>query len=182
MKTNKKQTTLDLVYISLFTVIIAVSSWISIPMGIPFTLQTMGVFTSVGLLGGRRGTLSVLTYILLGAVGVPVFAEFTGGIGVLIGNTGGYIFGFLFSALVMWVFERLFGRSTLVLGVSMIIGLIVCYAAGTAWYMAAYLHNTGAIGLWTVLGWCVFPFIIPDMLKIALSLYLTNRLKRVIKL
>lgn len=182
MKTSKKQTTLDLVYISLFTVLIAVSSWISIPMTIPFTLQTMGVFTAIGILGGKRGTLAVLTYILLGAVGVPVFAEFTGGIGVLIGNTGGYIVGFLLSALVMWMIEGAFGRSTLVLGISMIIGLLVCYVAGTVWYMLAYMHNTGAIGLWTVLGWCVFPFVIPDLLKIALSLYLTNRLKKVIKL
>lgn len=68
----------------------------------PFTLQTMGVFTAVGILGGRRGSMAVLIYILLGIIGIPVFAGFTGGIGVLAGTTGGYIVGFLVSALVMW--------------------------------------------------------------------------------
>ena len=68
-------------------------------MTVPFTLQTFGVFMAVGVLGGKRGTLAVLVYILLGVVGVPVFAGFSGGIGVLLNTTGGYIVGFLFSAL-----------------------------------------------------------------------------------
>ena len=98
--------TYDIVYIAVFAVIMAICSWISIPAAVPFTLQTFGVFIAVGILGGKRGTLSVLVFILLGAIGVPVFAGFSGGIGVLAGTTGGYIIGFLFSALVMWAMEK----------------------------------------------------------------------------
>ena len=87
--------TYDLVYIAVFAVVMAVCSWISIPAQVPFTLQTFGVFMAVGVLGGKRGTLAVLVYVLLGAVGVPVFAGFSGGIGALLGNAGGYIIGFI---------------------------------------------------------------------------------------
>lgn len=172
--------TLDLVYIGVFAAIIAVCSWISIPASVPFTLQTMGVFLAVGLLGGRRGSLSVLTYILLGAIGIPVFAGFSGGIGVILGTTGGYILGFLFSALAMWGMEKLFGRGRIVLAISMAVGLLVCYAFGTGWFMVVYTHTSGAVGLATVLGWCVIPFIIPDLIKIAVALLLTNRLRKVL--
>lgn len=162
----------------MFAVIIAICSWISVPAAVPFTLQTMAVFTAVGLLGGKRGTVAVLVYILLGAIGIPVFAGFSGGIGVLAGTTGGYIVGFLFSALLMWGMETAFGRNRLVLCISMLLGLIVCYAIGTVWFMAVYTSSTGAVDLMTVLGWCVIPFIIPDCIKIAIALLLTDRLKR----
>ncbi len=172
--------TLDIVYIGVFAAIIAVCSWISIPATIPFTLQTMGVFTAVGLLGGKRGTLSVLIYILLGAIGMPVFAGFSGGVGIILGTTGGYIVGFLFSALLMWGMEKAFGRGKITLIISMVVGLLVCYAFGTVWYMIVYTHNSGAIGLSAVLGGCVIPFIIPDFIKIAVAFLLTNRLKKVL--
>lgn len=171
--------TRDLVYIGVFTTIISICSWISIPASVPFTLQTLGVFTAAGLLGGKRGSLSVLTYILLGMIGVPVFAGFSSGVGAILGATGGYILGFLFSALVMWGMETLFGRSKVILAVSMVAGLFVCYAFGTAWFMIVYTHNSGTVGLSAVLGWCVIPFIIPDLIKIGIALFLTNRLKRV---
>lgn len=179
IKANNK--TRDMVYIAIMAAIITICSWIAIPGTVPVTLQTMGVFTAVGLLGGKRGTLAVLVYILLGAVGLPVFAGFTGGIGIILGTTGGYIVGFLFSALVMWGMEKLFGRGKTALAVSMAAGLLVCYAVGTVWFMAVYAGNVGPVGLGTVLGWCVIPFIIPDLIKIALSLFLTNRLKKIIK-
>lgn len=172
--------TLDIVYIGIFTALIAVCSWISVPTTVPFTLQTLGVFTATGLLGGRRGTLSVLAYILLGAVGVPVFAGFAGGPGVILGTTGGYIAGFLLSALLMWGLEKVFGRGRIALAASMAAGLLVCYVFGTAWFMIVYTNQSGAVGLTTVLGWCVFPFVIPDLIKIAAALFLTGRLKKVL--
>ena len=178
---RQRSKTYDLVYISILVVLIAVCSWISIPLTVPVTLQTFGVFTAVGLLGGKRGTLAVLVYILMGAIGIPVFSGFTGGIGILAGTTGGYIAGFLFSALIMWGMEKLFGRSILVLTGSMVLGLLVCYAVGTLWFMAVYAASSGAVGILTVLGWCVFPFIIPDIAKIVLALILTKRLSGVIK-
>lgn len=178
---RQRSKTYDLVYVSIFVVLIAVCSWISIPLTVPVTLQTFGVFIAVGLLGGKRGTLAVLVYILMGAIGIPVFSGFTGGIGILAGTTGGYIAGFLFSALLMWGMEKLFGKDTKVLAGSMILGLAVCYAVGTLWFMAVYAASSGPVGIFTVLGWCVFPFIIPDIAKIVLALILTKRLSGVIR-
>lgn len=178
IKDTDSNKTRDIVYMSVFTAMISICSWISIPASIPFTLQTMGVFTTIGLLGGKRGTLTVLTYILLGAIGIPVFAGLTGGVSVLLGTTGGYIIGFLLSALLMWGIETIMGRNQIVLAFSMIAGLIVCYVFGTAWFMMIYTQHSGVIGLSTVLGWCVIPFIIPDLIKIGVALFLTNRLKK----
>lgn len=173
-----KNKTLDMVYIALFAVLIAICSWISIPTVVPFTLQTFGVFVAVGILGGKRGTLSVLIYLLLGAIGVPVFAGFSGGIGTILGTTGGYIVGFLLSALLMWGMEKVLGKKTWVLALSMVLGLLVCYAFGTVWFMEVYAQNSGEIGLLTALGWCVFPFVVPDVIKIVLALVVTKSLAR----
>lgn len=178
MVTTGKGKTYDMAYIGIFTVLIAICSWISIPMQIPFTLQTFAVFLAVAVLGGRRGTLSVVVYVLLGAIGVPVFAGFTGGLGIIMRNTGGYIIGFIFTALVMWLMESLLGRKLWVQAVSMVLGLLICYAFGTAWFMLVYMKDTGTVGLMTVLGWCVIPFIIPDAVKIVLALVLSNTLKK----
>ncbi|MCD8396618.1 MAG: biotin transporter BioY [Lachnospiraceae bacterium] len=183
--TQNKQTglrTIDMVYIAFFAALMAICSWISIPATVPFTMQTFGVFIAVGILGGKRGTLAVLVYILLGAIGLPVFAGFSGGLGSLLGSTaGGYIIGFFFSALSMWLIEKTLGKSAPVQIFSMVVGLIVCYAFGTVWFMVVYTSQTGAVGLLTVLGWCVFPFIIPDLLKIALAFVLSNRLRRFVQ-
>lgn len=173
-----RRKTYDMAYIGVFTVLITICSWISIPTLVPFTLQTFAVFLAVSVLGGKRGTLAVVVYVLLGAIGVPVFAEFTGGIGIILRNTGGYIIGFIFSALVMWMMESLFGKKLWVQGISMVLGLLACYAVGTAWFMFVYMRDTGAVGLSTVLGWCVIPFVIPDAIKIALALTLSNTLKK----
>lgn len=179
-QTVSKGKTYDMVYIGVFAVLMAICSWISIPMTVPFSLQTFAVFLAVGVLGGKRGTITVLIYILLGLIGIPVFSGFSGGIGVLMGNTGGYIIGFVFSALVMWAVEKLLGRSTWALALAMVLGLLTCYAFGTVWFMAVYMSKTGAIGLGAVLGWCVIPFIIPDIIKIALALMLSKRLSGII--
>ena len=179
--TQTKSKTLDMVYIALGAVLIAICSWISIPAAVPFTMQTFGVFMVVGLLGGRRGTLSVLVYILLGAVGMPVFSGFRGGIASLVGNTGGYIIGFAFLALVMWAMERLPVNKNVRQILSMMAGLLVCYAFGTAWFMILYTRTTGPVGIAAVLGWCVIPFIIPDLIKMGLAFVLSNQVGRYIK-
>ena len=98
---KKRFRTVDLSYIALGAVLIAVCSWISIPTTVPFTMQTFGVFFVLSILGGRRGTAAIVVYVLLGAVGVPVFSQFTSGIGVLLGNTGGYLIGLCFF-LMLW--------------------------------------------------------------------------------
>ena len=174
----QRSKTYDIVYIAVFAVIMAICSWISIPAAVPFTLQTFGVFIAVGVLGGKRGSLSVLVFILLGAIGIPVFANFSGGIGVLAGPTGGYIIGFLFSALLMWAMEKLPGKKSVMQIVSMIAGLIVCYAFGTVWFVIVYGRMNGPIGFTAALATCVVPFIIPDIIKIALAYVLSRKLRK----
>ena len=174
----QRSKTYDIVYIAVFAVIMAICSWISIPAAVPFTLQTFGVFIAVGVLGGKRGSLSILVFILLGAIGIPVFANFSGGIGVLAGPTGGYIIGFLFSALLMWAMEKLPGKKSVMQIVSMIAGLIVCYAFGTVWFVIVYGRMNGPIGFTAALASCVVPFIIPDIIKIALAYVLSRKLRK----
>lgn len=175
---NKKLSTKDIVFIGTFAALMAICSWISIPTTVPFTLQTFAVFLAVSLLGGKRGTISVIVYILLGAIGAPVFAGFSGGLDKILGTTGGYIIGFIASALIIWLFEKLFGKKLWAQAVSMVLGLVACYAVGTVWFITVYARANGAISVMTALGWCVFPFIIPDVCKIALALVLSKRLAR----
>lgn len=176
LRSNRLKTA-DYISTGLFAALIAVCSQIAIPAAVPFTLQTFAVFLGVGILGGRRGSLAVLVYLLLGAIGLPVFTGFTGGIGHIAGPTGGYIAGFLLSALLMWAIESLLGSSLKVLALSMALGLICCYIFGTIWFVIVYGKTGEPITLGAALSMCVIPYIIPDILKIALALYLTSRLR-----
>lgn len=172
-----KLTVKDMALCALFAALIAVCSWISIPAAVPFTLQTFAVFAAVLLLGGKRGSLAVAVYLLLGAVGLPVFSGFKGGVGALLGPTGGYILGFLISALLIWAVTARFGERLGVLAAALLLGLAVCYAFGTAWFVVVYSRARGPISVGSALGMCVVPFILPDLCKIALALLLSNRLK-----
>ena len=169
--------TLDMAYIALFAVLMAVCAWITVPMTVPFTLQIFAVFAALVTLGGRRGTYAVVVYLLLGAVGLPVGAGFQGGLGWLLGTTGGYIVGFLCIALIYWLMTAKLGESLPVVVAACVLGLVVCYAVGTAWFLVVYARNSGPIGLMTALGWCVFPYIIPDLVKLALAVFLSRRVK-----
>lgn len=177
-KTNSKIT--DMVYIGLSAAIIAVCSWISIPLTVPITLQTMGVVLISGLFGAKRGTLSILLYILIGAIGVPVFSGFKSGFGVLLGSTGGYIIGFIFTALIVGIVSDKTNKLWALI-LSMVVGILVCYAFGTAWFAVVYAKTNEPASLATILVWCVIPFLIPDAIKIALAAVLTNRLKKFVK-
>lgn len=179
-KVSKFKTT-DLAYIGLFAALIAVCSWIQIPLTVPITLQTMGICVATGLLGIKRGTLSVLVYIFLGLIGVPVFAGFSSGPGVLFGMTGGYIIGFIFTALIVGVMLKFLGKKVWVYVLSMILGIAVCYAFGTAWFMVIYTRDVESISLAGALGMCVTPFIIPDIIKIVLATLICSRLNKYVK-
>ena len=173
---NRSLTTRDIAVIAMGVALLAVCAWISIPMTIPFTMQTFAVCLVAALFGCRRGMWTVLCYILLGAVGAPVFSGFMGGAGTLLGVTGGYIVGFLFTAFVVGLAPEKFGRSLPVLIVSMVLGILLCYAFGTLWFLFVYARKTGPIGLGTALSWCVFPYLLPDAAKIVLAAVLTRRL------
>lgn len=179
MKDAKKKT-FHMVYIALFAVIMAVCAWIVIPMAVPFTLQTFGVFLAVGVLGGKKGTIAVFLYLLLGLLGLPVFSGFTGGVGVLFGPTGGYLIGFLAAALLMWAIEGMFGKGKKVFFLSMLMGLLCCYLVGTLWVVFLFGNSIGASGVAGALLYCVVPYVIPDLIKIGLVIIVRKRLRQVI--
>ena len=111
-----------------------------------------------------------------------MFAGFASGIGILLGSTGGYIVGFIFMGAVYWLIVHFFGKKLWAEILAMVIGLAVCYSFGTAWFMIVYSQANGAVSLAMVLGWCVIPFIIPDLVKLGLALTLARRLSPVLKL
>ena len=156
--------------------LLTVCSWISVPLTVPFTLQTFAVCLISALFGAGTGLLSLLVYVILGTAGLPVFSGFRSGAGVLLGVTGGYIIGFFFTALIVGLTAAVRKRGIPSLVVSMAGGILVCYAFGTAWFMIVYARSTGPIGLATALGWCVLPYLLPDAVKILLAVWLTRRL------
>lgn len=166
---------------ALFAALIVLCTWLSVPAAVPFTMQTFAVLLAVGLLGTKRGLTAIFIYIALGAVGLPVFSGFRGGIGVLFGNTGGYILGFVFGAGVCGLLIRCFGKSVPALIFSMATCVAVCYLFGSLWYFLLYTHTTGAIGFGAVLLQCVIPFLAGDVLKIALAVILTRKLSNLWK-
>lgn len=172
----------ELAYIAMGTALIAVCAWICIPTTVPFTLQTFAIFLVTGLLGFKCGVLCVGVYLLLGLVGVPVFAGFQSGIAPIFGATGGYLFGFLLTAAVEGLFVHFFGRKLWALAVGMALGCLACYALGTVWYQAIYLRETGAVSLATVLGWCVIPYLPFDAAKLVIAVVLVNRIGTHVKL
>jgi len=172
MKTKK------MILCALFAALTAVCSMVSIPLPftpVPINLATLSVFLAGGLLGSRYGAASQTVYVILGAVGLPVFHSFTGGFGVITGPTGGYIIGYIAAAwLTGFLIEKL-GHSFLKNIAAMIAGLAVCYAMGTMWFM--YITSTG---LAAALMMCVVPFLVGDAIKIAAGAFLVERLYKLV--
>ena len=158
---------------AMFSAVLCVCAWLGFPIGdVYITMQTFGVFLCLGLLGGKYGSISVFIYLLLGAVGLPVFSGFRGGLGILLGTSGGYIWGLLAGALVYWLITAVWKKGQLP---AMIIGLLICYSLGTLWYWLMYLQGNT---LWAVLLKCVVPYVIPDMIKLFFAVYLIKYIPR----
>lgn len=154
--------------------LLCLCGWLSFPLGdTAITLQTFGIFLCLGALGGKRGTVSIFVYLLLGAAGLPVFSGFRGGMGVLLGATGGYLVGFLVCGLVYWLLSALFPRHSLA---AMVAGLFICYLFGSLWYYIVYTAGSAAT-LGFILAKCVLPFLLPDMAKLLLAHSLSKKLR-----
>lgn len=180
MKSANRLRTVDLAYLGLFAALMAICAWISVPMPaplVPFTLQTFAIFAAVITLGGRRGTYAVAVYLLLGLVGLPVFAGFRSGPGTLLGTTGGYILGFFVCAVVYWLVTAFLGESLWAVFLGGILGLAACYAFGTAWFLLLYIRTTGPMSLGAALGMCVVPYVLPDLCKLALAVVVSRRVR-----
>lgn len=156
-----------MVLASLFAGLTAICAWISVPVfDIAFTMQTFAVCLGLLVLGGKWGTVSILVYLLLGAIGLPVFSGFQS-TGALVGVTGGYLWGFLLTGLCYWALEK-WGRLS-----ALILGLLACYGCGSAWF----LHCSGG-GLGLILLRCVVPYLVPDAVKLWLALTIAKRLRK----
>lgn len=159
----------DLVRCGICGALMAVCAWICLPLGeVAVTMQSFGVFLTLCLLGGSKGTAAFSAYLILGAVGLPVFSGFRGGFGVLLGPTGGYLWGFLLACLLFWLLERRLPKTML-----LILGQLLCYLCGTAWYLFAYAPG----GFWPAVLVCVVPYLLPDALKLSLALGIAGRIK-----
>ena len=164
---NQKIRTKQMVLIALMTAVTCVLGPLSIPLPfspVPISLTNFAIFLAIFVLGMKNGTISFIIYLLLGAVGVPVFSSFRGGLQVLAGPTGGYLIGFIFLALIMGFALDHFDRKLVPTIIGMIIGMAVCYAFGTVW-LAKLLSLSFKEGL--MMG--VIPYLAGDATKIIIA-------------
>lgn len=159
--------------VALMTALLCVVGPMTIPVGpVPISLATLVVYLSGALLGAKQGTLAVAMYILIGSAGVPVFSGFSAGIQKIAGVTGGYMLGYLLcAATVGLAAER--GKMRWTLPAAMVFGTVLCYAVGTAWFMA----QTG-VNIAGALVSCVIPFLPGDVLKIIAAIAVVKTMKK----
>ncbi len=161
--------TKEMLLSGLFGALTAIFSQIIIPMGVvPVSLATLSVMLSTSFLGKKWGTLSQIVYLSLGIMGLPVFHGMQGGIGILMGPTGGFLMGYpLFAWIMGWMIEK---NCPIVF--SMIAGTVGCYLLGCIWF---WILTKGTI--WSVLLSCMIPFLPIDGLKIMIVWWISKRLK-----
>ena len=164
---QKSSKVYKMVMVAIMAAVICVLSPFSIPIGpVPISFANLAILFALYLLGWKMGTCSLLVYIVIGMIGVPVFSGFTGGFAILLGPTGGYIVGYIPMAIISGLaIDKTDNKILQFLG--MVLGLAVCYALGTAWFC----HEAGA-GLHKALGACVIPFIPGDLIKIVIAMFL----------
>ena len=175
----------DLTLIALMAALTCILGPMSITLPftpVPISFTNLVIYFAVMVIGMKRGTISYLVYLLIGAVGLPVFSGFSGGLAKLAGPTGGYIVGFLLTALIIGLIMKLAkGKSEItkivITVVSMILGDIGCFAIGTVWFMVVMKMNLSAS-----LTLCVVPYIVPDLAKIIVATIIVNRLKKYVKI
>lgn len=159
----------NMVRMALFAGVLAVCAWLALPLGPwTFTLQTFGVLLCLGTLGGKWGSGTIALYLLLGGLGLPVFSGFRGGLWMLVGPTGGFLWGFLLGGGCYWLLER-----WKVLAMACCMGAV--YLCGWGW-LWVYLPSGGAGAAFVT---AVLPYLLPDAGKLALALYVSKRLNRI---
>lgn len=164
----------QLAIIGVMAAVICVLGPLSIPIGlVPISFTILAIHITLYTLGTKKGTLSLLTYLLVGLVGVPVFSGFSSGPSKLLGPTGGYLIGYIFMALIAGFFiDRFFSKWYLCVA-GMVLGTAVCYLFGTAWL--AYQANMSASA---ALAAGVIPFIAGDLVKIAIAALIGPQIRK----
>ncbi len=171
-----KISTKSLTFTALLAAIICVLSPIAINIGpIPLSFGTLAIYIASSLIDMKHGVAAVVVFVALGAVGVPVFTNWTGGFGRIAGPTGGYIIGYISMAFIIGLIVDRLNKHIWAYPVAMTVGTAVLYLFGTAWFMI----QSGA-DLASALLACVVPFLIGDALKIVASTLLCFRLRRLV--
>ncbi len=152
-----------------FVAISALLAQFVVPIGaVPINFALIGVFIATGVMGTKGAVVTEIVYIALGIVGVPVFAGFQAGFGVLLGPTGGFIVGYIFTALITSILIKVIKPIP-----AMLVGLLLCYALGCAWF--AISQRVTVLSAFYV---TVLPFIIPDVIKIIISSFVIAKIKK----
>ena len=162
-----------MVLTALFAAVLCVVAPFSVAIGpIPLTFATLMIYMAAGTLGWKYGVLSVFLYILLGAVGLPVFSNFRGGFHTIAGVTGGYIIGYIPCALATGLIIEVLQKKLWTYVLGMVIGTVLLYTCGTIWFV----HQTGN-SITMALALCVIPFLIGDIIKITLACIIVPKLR-----
>lgn len=177
-KTEKKVNVKDVTVIALVTAVICIIAPFSIPIAIspiPITLALFALFLAGIILGKWKGVVCTVIYLLLGMVGLPVFNGFSGGVQKLVGPTGGYLIGYLFLVFFTGLFVEKFPNKIPMYFVGGIIGIIVCYAFGTVWFVLQY-----KVGFLEALTMCVFPYIPMDLVKLVAAVIIGSQVRKIL--
>lgn len=178
----EKNKTLKLAICAIFVAFTAICSQIQIPLFmIPVNLATFSVYMTGVIMGEKYGAMSMAVYVLLGAVGVPVFAGFKGGLAAVTGATGGYIVGYIACAWTVGMITKHTRGKVYQLAGAMTVGMILCYISGTVWFMVI-----SGFSVKKALIYCVIPFLPGDIVKIimasVISVKLRNRITNIYEL
>lgn len=172
---RKKLNTKDLCMIGVFTAVIVIMAQIQIPMpfGVPFTMQTFALILTGLVLGSKKGTIAAVIYVLLGIIGVPVFAGFAGGFQIIASPVGGFILSFPLLTLAAGLAKEIRNNSKIFYILYLILGLILNYLCGIAIFCIITKASV-LVGFTS----CVLPFIIPDILKAILAVTLSTAFQK----
>jgi len=169
-----KTKTYGLVVCALFAALMCIFGPMSVPIGpVPISLTNLVIYLAVFLLGTKLGTTSYVVYLLLGAFGLPVFSGYAGGLGKLAGPTGGYLIGFIPMAIICGIFISKWMNKWYMMALGMVLGTLVAYLLGTIWFVIQLDCE-----VWYALTVCVFPFLLGDGIKIAISLILGKEVRK----
>ncbi len=168
----------ELVIAALMSALFCILGPLSIPIGpIPLSLTGLVLYMSLYITGRKMTAIAYLIYLIIGMIGLPVFSGYAGGLGKVIGPTGGYLAGYIFTALISGTVIDKYYNNRIISIIGMYIGLIFLYAFGTLWYAIINEGNT----VLEILKICIIPFIPADSIKIILSAFLGPILKERIK-
>ncbi len=172
---QKSKLVQNLTYAAMAISLITLCAWLSIPLGVGFTLQTLAVFLIASCFSIKISLPAVSAYVFLGIIGVPVFAGFRGGFAALVSPSGGFLIGFILSTVLVSMLRCLYKNSAIKHILILLFAQLICYASGTLWYIYVFCYaNPSPFGV--ALAICVLPFVIPDALKILFTAFLYRKL------